>query len=335
MHDVEDLRLQRQRREAAAPAVAVAASTLQQQAPADSLTGEEVWVTPPSTPLNAAASEGQVPVPGGGLPAAEGKPCGLAGLGDGSEAAGRDLRRTATAAGPMATERSSSERLQAQDGGSAPRRSSAERLPPQDAGALAGSAVGAALEASALSPLSRLSTSAAAPQRQAVVPAQAAAAAAEPNSSRPSAVGATGTSKRPGQPAMCACSGNCASPSGVPEQLGSAAGKTGAPDACSKERPEASAAGLETSPPIGLKPGLLSNGKWSPVQPASSHDSPADSQAASRVASGQWQGHPRSGTKPGLGLKLAPAHRPPLPQGVHVYVFVHGFQVRECLAVGE
>ena len=329
MHDVGDLRPQRQRREAAAPAAAVAGPTLQQQAPADSLTGEEVWATPPSTPLRAAASEEQVHVPGGGVPAAEGKPCGLAGLGDGSEAAGHDLRRTATAAGLMETERSSSERLQALGGGSAPRRSSAQRLPPQDAGALAGSAVGGALEASALSPLSRLSTSAAAPQRQAVAPAQAAAAAAEPDSSRLSAVGATGTPKRPGQPAMCACSGSCSSPSGAPEQLGSAAGKTGAPDACSKERPEASAAGLETSPPVGLRPGLLSNGKWSPLQPASSHNSPADSQAASRVASGQWQGHKSSGTKPGLGLKLAPAHQQPVPQGAHVYVFVHGFQVRK------
>ena len=178
MHDVEDLRLQRQQREAAAPAAAVAApggAPLQQQAGADSLSGEEVWATPPSTPLRAAASEA---APSGGLLAAEGKPCGLAGMGDGagdgSEAAERALRRTATVVEPMATERSSAGRLQALGSGSGPRRSSAERLPPLDAGALAGPAVGAALEASALSPLPRLSASAAVPQGQAPVPAQAA-----------------------------------------------------------------------------------------------------------------------------------------------------------------
>ena len=338
---------------------------LQQQAGADSLTSDEVWVT---TPLRAAAPDEQLPVPSGGLPhshsatparesapisteairsprsqqqrsaestaviAVEGKPSGLAGLedgtGDNSEAAGRDLKRAVTVVGPMAADRSSAERLQAQGSGGAPERASAARLPPQDAGAVAGPAVGAPLAASALSPLSGLSTSAAAPQRQAAAPAQAAAAAAEPESSRVAAVGAAGNLKE--QPAMCACSGNCSGPSGAPEQWGSATGRTGAPDGCSRGRSDASTAGPDTSPPIGLRPGLLSNGKWSPLQPASSHGSPADSQAASRVASGQWQGQTSSGTKPGLGLKLAPGHRPPVPPGAHVYVFVHGFQVRWC-----
>lgn len=336
MHDAEELRLHRQQREAAAPAAAVAAPggpTLQQQVGADTLAGDEVWATPPSTPLRAAASEEQLPAPGGGLPAAEAKlPCGLTGpgdgTGDGSEAAGRGLRRSTTVVGPVALRKLSAERLPPLGTASAPRRASAERLPPPDAGTVAGPAVEAAPEASAQSPLSRLSTSAAAPQQQAVVPAKAAAAAAETGSSRATAVGASGNPKRQEQPAMCACSGNCSSPSGVPEQSESAAGRAGVPDGSRKERPEASAAGPEASPPIGLRPGLLSYGKWSPPQPASSHDSPADSQAASRVASVQWQGRASLGSKPGLGLKLAQGHRPPVPPGAHVYVFVHGFQVR-------
>ena len=349
MHDVEDLRLQRQQREAAAPAAAVAPpgapTLLQQQAGAASLAGEEVWGTPPSTPLRATAPEEQLPAPSGGLPAAERKPCGPVGMADGtvdgSEAAGRGLRRTCIVVGPVATERLSGERLQAQVSGSAPRTSLSETPPAQDAGALAGSRVGAAPEAPALSPLSRLSTPAAAPQRQAAVPSEAAAAAAEADnsraaaaaeadSSRAAAVGAAGNPKRQERPAMCACSSKCSSPSGAPEQPGLAAGRTRAPDGGSRAMSSASAAGPETLLPVGLRPGLLSNGKWSPLQPASSHDSPADSQAASRVASGQWQVQASLGTKPELGLRLAPEHRPPVPPGAHVYVFVHGFQVRQC-----